>query len=384
MGGGRPEIFTFLRTNRRSSSDSEFSSSHFATLFLSLELFTLPVYGMMLMSPAHTEQSESSIKYFILSMLSTGILLYGISWVYGMSGSLEFSAIFKVMQAQLSASHLLFAGILLIMSGALFKLGVCPFQQWIPEIYMGTNTPVTLYIATQNKIAAFAIIYKLLIEVVGFTVPISKIFQILGVVSLVYGNICALAEIDLKRLLGYSSIANMGFVLLGFACYQGFPSVLYYLLNYLITIVGIFGVLLCFGSGEKGDGHIRIKFFRGFARAQPWHAFMLLMLLLSLGGVPPFIGFFAKVIIIQALLLQKSYLVAFLSLFASCIGLIAYLKIICYMYFKPVKEECLIKITDTITKNGLLGLNVLLVFLLSLSTSFILYSCYYLVRLTKI
>lgn len=339
------------------------SASHFLTLYLGLELLALVSYALVAFWRDSARASEAAVKYFILGALASGLLLYGLSMIYGMTGSLEIS----VVSAQLLAADegmnvpLVF-GLVFVVVAVGFKLGAAPFHMWVPDVYDGAPTAVTLFISAAPKIAYFALLMRLLVEGLG---PLHADWQgmlvVLAVLSLTIGNVVAIAQTSLKRMLAYSTIAHVGFLFLGILAgtASGYASAMFYVIVYALTAAGGFGmIILMSGRGAEAD---QLDDFKGMARRNPWFAFMMLLLLFSMAGVPPTVGFFAKLAVIQAVV-DVGYL--WLGLYAvifSIIGAFYYLRAVKLMFFdepvvdrEPARPDGLF--ATAISVNGLLVL----------------------------
>ena len=342
------------------------SGANLLTLYLGLELMALPTYALVAMRHNNEKSVEAAIKYFILGALASGFLLYGMSMLYGVTGSLDLIEIFKVV-ADPRVNHLVMAfGLVFIVAGMAFKLGVVPFHMWVPDVYQGAPTAVTLLIAAAPKLAAFALLFRLLVNTL---LPLLGDWQpmlvILAVLSLVLGNVTAIAQTNLKRMLAYSAIAQMGFVLLGMLSVfddHAFSASMFYVITYVLTTLGTFGLLLILS--RKGHDCETLDDLKGLNQKHPWFAFIGLVMMFSLAGIPPTVGFAAKLGVLEALVDGEHTFLAIVAVMASLIGAFYYLRVVKVMYFdQPVHETT---ISGSGFAKGILGLNSILVLVLGI------------------
>ena len=326
------------------------SANSFLVIYLGLELMTLALYALTALRRDSLHATEAAMKYFVLGALASGFLLYGLSMMYGATGSLEISAVFKAIgTGQINTSVLAF-GIVFIVAGLAFKLGAVPFHMWVPDVYHGAPTAVTILIGGAPKLAAFAITVRLLVEgMSGLGKDWQEMLIVLSVGSMVIGNLVAIAQTNLKRLLAYSSIAQMGFMLLGFtptvvavntlSAANGYSSSMFYIVSYVLTTLGTFGVIILLSRpGFEAD---QIADLKGLAKRSPWFAAIMAMLMLSLAGLPPTVGFYAKLAVLQAVVSTNvtGYIVlAVVAVVMSLVGAFYYLRVIKVMYFDPVAD----------------------------------------------
>ncbi len=310
------------------------SANHFITLYMGLELQALSLYAMVAMHRTSNAATEAAMKYFVLGALASGMLLYGLSMVYGATGSLQLDAVSQAIFSGRGNRALLTFGLVFVVSGLAFKLGVVPYHMWVPDVYHGAATPVTLFIGTAPKLAAFAITLRLLaVGLAGLEVDWAGMLLILSILSMIVGNLVAIAQTNIKRMLAYSTIANMGFLLLGFvaATPNGYSAAMFYAVAYVLTSLASFGVVILLSrEGFEAD---RIDDFKGLNQRSPWWAFMMLLTMFSLAGVPPTVGFYAKFSVIQAVVQEGYVWVAVVAVMASLIGAFYYLRIVKLMYF---------------------------------------------------
>ena len=342
------------------------SGANLLTLYLGLELMALPTYALVAMRHSSEKSVEASIKYFILGALASGFLLYGMSMLYGVTGSLDLIEIFKIV-ADPRINHLVMAfGLVFIVSGLAFKLGVVPFHMWVPDVYQGAPTAVTLMIAAAPKLAAFALLFRLLVNTL---LPLLGDWQpmlvVLAVLSLIVGNVTAIAQTNLKRMLAYSAIAQMGFVLLGMLSVfddHAFSASMFYAITYVLTTLGTFGLLMILS--RKGHDCETLDDLKGLNKKHPWFAFIGLVMMFSLAGIPPTVGFAAKLGVLEALVDAEHTFLAITAVMASLVGAFYYLRVVKVMYFdEPVHET---SISGSGFAKGILGLNSILVLALGI------------------
>jgi len=313
------------------------SGHNLLTIYLGLEMMALAQYGMIAFRRTHVKAAEAAMKYFILGAIASGMLLYGMSMLYGMTGSLNIAEIASSIASQGTNLPLLF-GMVFVVAGTAFKLGAVPFHMWLPDVYEGSPTAVTAFVASVPKFAAFALTYRLLVD--GLAPMYTDwvfVLVILSVLSLFVGNIVALAQTNIKRLLAYSTISHVGFILLGFIAgtVEGYEAALFYTLTYVLTAAAAFGLLVIMAR-KSGEGFVEIgdlTDLNGLGKRSPWLALMILIVMFSMAGVPPFVGFWAKVAVITAVV-ESGYLwLGILGVLFSVIAAFYYLRIIKHMYF---------------------------------------------------
>jgi len=314
------------------------SASSFLTLYLGLELLSLNLYALVAFNRDSPLSTEAAMKYFVLGAIASGMLLFGLSMLYGATGSLEMGAVHAAI-AKLTPNHIVLVfGLVFVVVGLAFKVGAVPFHMWIPDVYHGAPTPVVVYIGTAPKIAAFAMIMRLLVGGLGgLSVSWQGMLIILAVLSMGLGNLVAIAQTNIKRMLAYSTISHMGFFLLGIlsATKNGYGSSMFYVLVYALMSLGAFGVVILLSrQGFESD---RLEDFRGLGQRSPWAALLMLLLMFSMAGVPPTLGFYAKLLVIQSLVQQGLIWLAIVSVLMAVIGAYYYLRIVKLMYFdEPV------------------------------------------------
>jgi NADH-quinone oxidoreductase subunit N len=316
------------------------------------------------------------MKYFVLGALASGMLLYGMSMLYGATGSLDLSAIAAALADRNEHSMVLVFGLCFMVVGLAFKFGAVPFHMWVPDVYHGAPTPVTLFIGSAPKIAAFAMTMRLLVEALGsLATDWQGMLVILAVLSLALGNVIAIAQTNMKRMLAYSTISHVGFLLLGIlaATQAGYSAAMFYAITYALMAIGGFGMIILLSrAGIEADS---LDDFKGLNERSPWFAFMMLVLMFSMAGVPPTVGFYAKLSVLQAVVNVDMVWLALAAVFFSVIGAFYYIRIVKLMYFdKPETKEPLQANTDmriAVSVNGLavLGLGLFPGSLLTLCAS---------------
>ena len=315
------------------------SANHFITLYLGLELLSLSLYAMIALQRDSAVATEAAMKYFILGALASGMLLYGMSMVYGATGSLQITDIAGIVARSEGSRTVLVFGLVFIVAGLGFKLGVVPFHMWVPDVYQGAPTAVTLLIGSAPKIAAFAFFVRILGEALhGLSADWQSMLVVMAVLSMAIGNLAAIAQTNLKRMLAYSSISHMGFLLLGILAGTsiGFSASMFYVAAYVLMNLGTFGMILLLSrQGFEAD---QLDDYRGLAKREPWQAFMLLLLMFSMAGVPPTVGFYAKFSVLNAVVDVQIVWLAVFAVLMSLIGAFYYLRVVKLMYFDAPAE----------------------------------------------
>lgn len=348
------------------------SAGSLVTVYLGLELLSLSSYALVAINRDEKLPAEAAIKYFVLGALASGMLLYGMSMVYGASGmggtpSLDLAQLHNVMSYTTTPKLLLF-GLIFMIVGIGFKLGAAPFHMWIPDVYQGAPTPVTTFIASGSKLAAFGMAYRLLDAGMG---DLSQQWQlmlaVLAVLSLAIGNLVAIVQTNLKRMLAYSTISHMGYLLLGLSAAgpEGYAAALFYAICYALMGVAAFGVMLALT--RAGFECEEIADFKGLARKAPWMAFLMMLALFSLAGVPPLFGFYAKVLVLEAAIHADMMWLAIVGIVFAIIGLYYYLNVIKVMYFdKPDEGSMPLQAKSDVPLRVVLSLNALALLVLGL------------------
>jgi NADH-quinone oxidoreductase subunit N len=324
------------------------SANHFLTIYIGLELLSLSLYAMVAMNRDSVASTEAAMKYFVLGALASGLLLYGMSMIYGATGTLEITGIAERLNGGGVNKSVLVFGLVFLVAGLAFKLGVVPFHMWIPDVYQGAPTSVTLFIGSAPKLAAFAIVMRLL---VSGLLPLAQDWQqmliILSVLSMAIGNLAAIAQTNLKRMLAYSAISHMGFMLLGIVtgvvggdaryALNAYSSSMFYVIAYVLMSAGTFGMILL--MARAGFEAEEIDDYKGLNKRSPWFAGIMLMLMFSMAGVPFFIGFFAKFSVLQAVVAAGYMWLAIVAVLFSLIGAFYYLRVVKVMYFDAPADE---------------------------------------------
>lgn len=349
------------------------SAHSMLTLYLGLELLSLSLYAMVALERDSSIASESAMKYFVLGAIASGMLLYGMSMIYGVTGSLDLQVISQQIGSVTNKTILAF-GLVFIIVGIAFKLGAVPFHMWLPDVYQGAPTSVTLFIATAPKLAAFAMLMRLLVGgLMELHAQWQGILIILAISSMAIGNIVAIAQSNIKRMLAYSTISHVGFLLLGVlsGTAEGFAASMFYTITYVLMSLGTFGMIIMMSS--KGFEADKLEDYKGLNARSPWFAFMMLFLMFSMAGVPPFVGFWAKLSVLKAVVSADLVWLAGVAVLFSIIGAFYYLRIIKLMYFdKPEKTEAVECATDL---KWVLSLNAGLVLLIGLMPESLLALC---------
>ena len=353
--------------------DVMLSANNFLVVYLGLELMSLSLYALVALRRDHAEATEAAMKYFVLGALASGFLLYGLSMMYGATGSLEISEVFKAIgTGQINKSVLVF-GIVFVVAGLGFKLGAVPFHMWIPDVYQGAPTAITLLIGGAPKFAAFAVTIRLLVEgMSGLGGEWQQMLIVLSVGSMLLGNVVAIAQSNLKRMLAYSTIAQMGFMLLGLtptvvnvntlSAANGYSSSMFYITTYVLTTLGTFGMVMLLS--RQGFESEQIDDLKGLAKRSPWFAAVMAIFMFSLAGLPPTVGFYAKVAVLQAVVstnLAGYIWLAIAAVVLSLIGAYYYLRVVKVMYFdEPTDVRPIVSTFDVRAVMSLNGAAVLL------------------------
>ncbi|MGD8589426.1 MAG: NADH-quinone oxidoreductase subunit NuoN [Chromatiales bacterium] len=343
------------------------SSNSFLTIYLGLELLALSMYALVAFNRASTDGAEAAMKYFVLGALASGMLLYGISMVYGMTGTIRFDELGQAIEKIGLNNTVLIFGLVFIVIGLSFKLGAVPFHMWVPDVYQGAPTAVTLFLGSAPKIAAFALAMRMLVD--GMQPLVGSggwegwqgMLIVLAVLSMAIGNLIAIAQSNIKRMLAYSTISHVGFILLGILAgtQEGYTAAMFYTLVYALMSAGGFGIVIALS--RRGFEAEHLDDYKGLNQRSPWFAGMMLLLMFSMAGVPPTVGFFAKLFVLDAVVSVDLTWVALVGVFFSIIGAFYYIRIIKLMYFdKPVDESPLIMGADARVVLSLNGLSMLL------------------------
>jgi NADH-quinone oxidoreductase subunit N len=332
------------------------SGNNFLIIYLGLELMSLSLYALVALRRNSAVSTEAAMKYFVLGALASGFLLYGISMLYGATGSLDLNEVAKTIASGTVNKTVLVFGVVFIVAGLAFKLGVVPFHMWVPDVYQGAPTAVTLLLGGAPKLATFAICIRLLVEgLLPLAFDWQQMLTILAVMSIAIGNITAIVQTNLKRMLAYSTIAQMGFMLLGLlsgvvngdinSAANAYSSALFYAITYVLTTLATFGIIMLLArAGFEAEN---LDDFKGLNQRSPWFAFVMLVLMFSLTGIPPTVGFYAKVAVLQAVLATGQVWLAVVAVLLSLIGAFYYLRVVKAMYFdEPVDTNPIVAHKD--------------------------------------
>ncbi|MBV8802788.1 MAG: NADH-quinone oxidoreductase subunit NuoN [Gammaproteobacteria bacterium] len=327
------------------------SAYSFLTIYLGLELLSLSLYAMVALYKESVPASEAAMKYFVMGALASGLLLYGISMLYGVTGSIQVKEIGALLNGHVSSqvegfaqgqSIVVMLGMIFILAGLLFKFGAVPFHMWVPDVYTGAPTSMTLFIASAPKIAAFCITMRVLVEALpSMNIAWENILTVVSVLSMFGGNVLAIAQTNIKRMLAYSSIAHIGYSLLGILAgphsENGYSAAMFYISTYVIVAAGAFAVIALLS--KEGIELDQLEDYRGLNARNPWLAFMMLLLMFSMAGVPPTVGFFAKLGLLEALVEAHYVWLASFALVFSIIGAYYYLRVVMLMYFEEPRGD---------------------------------------------
>lgn len=368
------------------------SASHFISLYIGLELLSLSLYAMVALNRDSAKSTEAAMKYFVLGALASGLLLYGMSMIYGATGTLELTDIAmnagSILQGNDPKRTILIFGLVFVVSGIAFKLGAVPFHMWIPDVYEGAPNAVTLFIASAPKLAAFAMLMRLLVNgLLPLAIEWQQMLLLLAVLSMAIGNLAAIAQTNIKRMLAYSTIAHMGFLLLGMvsgvvgenwhsanwlSAADAYSASMFYVIVYVITTLAAFGMILLLSrAGHEAEN---IDDFKGLNRRSPWFAFIMLLTMFSMAGVPPTAGFYAKLTVLQAAVASGQLWLAVVAVMFSLIGAFYYLRIVKLMYFDDAIDSA--PLQSRTDMSVLLSVNGLALLLIGLAPQQLLSICY--------
>ncbi len=362
------------------------SANHLLTLYLGLELLSLSLYAMIALQRDSAIATEAAMKYFVLGALASGMLLYGMSMLYGATGTLELTRMAAVIADGSADSTILLFALVFIVAGIGFKLSAVPFHMWVPDVYQGAPTAVTLFIGSAPELAAFAFMLRVLVSGLGGEGAEFLIGQwqwmliIMAVLSMAIGNITAIAQTNLKRMLAYSTISHMGFLLLGVLAgtNEGYASAMFYVVVYVLMALGTFGMILLMSrEGFEAD---ELEDFRGLNARNPWYAFIMLLLMFSMAGLPPAVGFYAKLSVLWAVVDAGFVWLAVIAVIFSLIGAFYYLRIVKLMYFDEPVDRTPIK--PTAGMHWVLSLNGLATLLLGILPGGLMALCEYSIALS--
>jgi NADH-quinone oxidoreductase subunit N len=321
------------------------SGSNFLLIYLGLELLTLCSYALVALRRDHAVSTEAAMKYFVLGAMASGFLLYGLSMMYGATGSLDIGTVFKIVSSGQVKHQVLVFGVVFIVAGLAFKLGAAPFHMWIPDVYQGAPTAITIMIGSAPELAAFGIVIRLLVEgLISIAPDWQQMLILLAIASLFIGNVAAIAQTNLKRMLAYSTIGQMGFVVLGLAvgvihgrtenAQYAYSASMFYIVSYVLTTLASFGIILLLA--REGFESEEIADLAGLNQRSPFYAGVMAICMFSLAGIPPLVGFYAKLSVLQALVASGEAFDVGLAVYAvvmSLIGSFYYLRVVKVMYF---------------------------------------------------
>lgn len=347
------------------------SALNMITMYIGLEILALASIAMIALRKDSGEAVEAAMKYFVLGALATGMLLYGFSMIYGATGSISFPEISKVIAQGNANSTVLAFGVVFVVIGLAFKMGAVPFHMWVPDVYHGSPTAVTLFIGTAPKLAYFAMVYRILEEALpGLVKDWQELIIMVAVLSLFVGAVVAIAQDNLKRMLAYSGIGHIGFMLLGViaATPEGFAASMFYMIVYAVTAVAGFGIIVALS--RKGFEFDKIADFAGLNSRNPWLAFMMLIIMFSMAGIPPFIGFWAKIIVIEEVIKAGFTWLAVVAVITAVISAYYYLKVVKAMYFDKPTDESPVT-TTTFSANVVLSLTALALLIVGLTPNWL-------------
>jgi NADH-quinone oxidoreductase subunit N len=359
------------------------SGNNMLIIYLGLELMSLALYALVALRRDHTVSTEAAMKYFVLGALASGFLLYGISMLYGATGTLNINEMSSAAAAASANKPILVFGIVFLVAGLAFKLGVVPFHMWVPDVYQGSPTAVTLLLGGAPKLAAFAICFRLLVEGLSpQVVDWQQMLVVLAVLSMAIGNITAIAQTNLKRMLAYSTISQMGFMLLGFLsgstsngnislAGEAYSASMFYAITYVMTTLGTFGIILLLSrAGFEAEN---IDDLKGLNKRNKWFAFIMLLFMFSLAGIPPLMGFYAKLSVLSAVVANGQIWLAVTAITLSLIGAFYYLRIVKVMYFDEAVDHS--PINAGMDMQIVLSVNGLAVLALGILPDSLLYRC---------
>jgi NADH-quinone oxidoreductase subunit N len=352
------------------------SGQHFLTLYMGLELLSLCLYALVAMDRDNFRATEAAMKYFVLGALASGMLLYGMSMMYGATGSLNISEVASALLNGTQDKPVLVLATVFIVAGIAFKLGAVPFQMWVPDVYEGSPTAVTLFIGSVTKLAAFAFVIRLLAQgLYVLAIDWHGMLMIMAVLSIIIGNITAIAQTNLKRMLAYSTISHVGFLLFGLmsASLNGYISSMFYIVSYVMMTLAGFGMILLLS--RQGFEAEQLDDLKGLNQRSPWFAFMMLITMFSMAGVPPTLGFYAKFAVLQAAMQAGFLWLVVFAVLMAVIGAFYYLRIVKLMYFdEPADRSPIINPPEM---NMLLSINALGLLVLGLMPQRLMDICAY-------
>lgn len=342
------------------------SGGSMLSLYVGLELLSLSMYALVALDRDNAKATEAAMKYFVLGALASGMLLYGMSMIYGMTGALNIADINGSLLAAGRMHPVLTLGLVFVVAGLAFKLGAVPFQMWVPDVYQGSPTAMTMLIGSVPKLAAFAFVIRMLVQALpSLVIDWQQMLLFMAVLSIFIGNITAIAQTNIKRMLAYSTISHIGFLLFGLmsASGNGFVFSLFYLASYVLMTLAAFGMILLLS--RKGFEAEELTDFKGLSQRSPWYAFLMLIVMFSMAGVPPTLGFYAKFSVLQAALQAGFIWYVVFAVVMACIGAFYYLRVVKLMYFdeptdvSPIKAPLDMRIIISVNALALLVIGLM-------------------------
>ena len=352
------------------------SGQNMLTLYVGLELLSLSLYALVALDRDNARATEAAMKYFVLGALASGMLLYGMSMIYGMTGSLNIAEIGQALTGVGNTHPVLVLGLVFIVAGLAFKLGAVPFQMWVPDVYEGSPTAVTMLIGSVPKLAAFAFVIRMLVQALPeLRVDWQQMLLFMAVLSIVVGNLTAISQTNIKRMFAYSTISHVGFMLYGLmsVTMNGFVFAMFYLACYVLMTLAAFGMILLLS--RKGFEAEQLNDFKGLNQRSPWYAFLMLIVMFSMAGVPPTLGFYAKFSVLQAALHAGFLWFVVFAVIVACIGAFYYLRVVKLMYFdEPIDNS---PISAPLDMRIVLGINAFGLLVLGLMPEKLMQICIY-------
>jgi NADH-quinone oxidoreductase subunit N len=358
------------------------SANHFLVLYVGLELLSLSLYALVAMQRESVRATEAAMKYFVLGALASGLLLYGMSILYGLTGTLELNKLAAAVYMGVQSPTLLTFGVVFLVAGLGFKLGVAPFHMWVPDVYQGAPSAVTLFIGSAPKLAAFAFTMRILVD--GLQPAVGEwqgMLAVMAVLSMAIGNLAAIMQSNIKRMLAYSTISHMGFMLLGIlsGTFAGYSVSMFYAIVYVLMSLGTFGLVVYLS--QNGLEAENLDDFKGLNSRHPWLAALMAMLMFSMAGIPPFVGFYAKLSVLQALVGSGWLWLALVAVLFSLIGAFYYLRVVKILYFDTPHAEAQ-ALAIHADSRALLSLNGLAVLLLGIAPQGLIALCVYAMQMS--
>jgi len=358
------------------------SANHFLVLYVGLELLSLSLYAMVALQKDSAQATEAAMKYFVLGALASGLLLYGMSILYGLTGTLELNKLAATVYMGVQNPMLLSFGLVFLVAGLGFKLGVAPFHMWVPDIYQGAPSAVTLFIGSAPKLAAFAFTMRILVDgLQPAVVEWQGMLAVMAVLSMAIGNLAAIMQTNIKRMLAYSTISHMGFLLLGIlsGTFAGYSVSMFYAIVYVLMSLGTFGLVVY--MSQNGAEAENLDDFKGLNQRYPWLAALMAMLMFSMAGLPPFVGFYAKLSVLQALVGAGWLWLAVVAVLFSLIGAFYYLRVVKLLYFDAPHADAM-PLSVQADSRALLSLNGLAVLLIGLAPQGLIALCVYAMQMS--